>query len=64
MDTEINTNNILGHIVGLNNYTKIDFFNIWNKTILSKKVIIIDLDKITDKIVYDETMDLLSRKFE
>jgi len=63
MDTEINTNIIIGHISGLSEINKDKFIDKIKNSVLGNKVNIIDLDKITNKITTDEQMGLLYNKF-
>lgn len=60
----IDTINIIGHIVGISTYNHNNFLNLWNRSSISKKCIIIDLNKITEKIINDEKMNLLYIKYE
>jgi hypothetical protein len=64
MLSEINNENIIGHIAGLTSFNKIDFINRLKKTSLYDKVNIIDLDNITNKIINDKNMGLLYFKYE
>lgn len=64
MDTEINRNCIMGHISGLNDNSKNELIAIFNKSILSKYINIIDVDVITSKIIEDKNMEKLFAKFE
>ena len=63
MDTEINSENIIGHIVGLSEINKDKFLNLIKKSVLDGKVNILDLDKITNKIIIDKQMGLLYEKY-
>jgi hypothetical protein len=63
MDTEINTQIIIGHIAGLSEINKDNFINMIKNSVLGGKVNIIDLDKITNKITNDEQMGLLYNKY-
>ena len=61
---DIDTENIIGHIVGISTYDKINFIKLWEKSILYNEVYIIDLNIITEKILNDEKMGLLYNKYE
>lgn len=54
--------NILCHIVGLNDDIKIKIINILNGKDFNLKII--DLDQITQKIINDKTMNLMYNKYE
>lgn len=64
MNTEINQNNIIGHIAGLTDTIKDELYNSLKKSYLNKLIEIIDVDTITTKIIEDNNMELLFSKFE
>lgn len=64
MESEINKQNIIGHIGGLSAINKSEFYILWKKTNIHEKINIIDLDNITDKIINDKNMGLLFYKYE
>ena len=55
-----NINNIICHIMGLNPITKKIFINSLNK----QKYYIMDLDNINDKILKDNEMDKMFKKYD
>jgi len=63
MDTEINTDNIIGHIAGLSEINKKNIVDMILNSSIGDKICIIDLDKITNKITSDENMGLLYNKY-
>ncbi len=64
MDTEINQNTIIGHIAGLTDHTKHDFYSIIKKSDLLSFIDIIDVDIITSKIIEDVNMEKIFAKYE
>jgi len=64
MDTEINQNTIIGHVAGLTEHTKNDFFTFISKSQLINMIEIVDVDQITTKIIEDVNMEKLFGKFE
>ena len=60
----MNTKNIIGHISGLTELSKQFLFSLYNKSILSKNIDIVDVDKITNKIIDDSNMTMLFTKYE
>ena len=55
-------NNVLCHIVGMNDQLKDYFLNILNKR--KKYIIVCDIDEITKKIINDNIMNTLYNKYE
>jgi len=64
MDTEINQKVILAHIVGINDHNKEELIKILNNSRLLSKLLIIDVDIISTKIIEEKNMILLLNKFE
>lgn len=64
MESEINYNNIFGHVAGLTEQSKLDFINILHKSSIYNKIEIIDIDKLTNKIIEDNNMEILFTKYE
>ena len=64
MDTEINLNYILAHIVGINDHNKQHFTQIFNSSKILKNILLIDVDIISTKINDDDNMKNLLNKFE
>ena len=64
MNSDINQNNILAHIVGLNDYNKSDFIQKMKLSKILNNIYIIDVDIITKNIVEETNMAILFKKFE
>lgn len=63
MDTEINQQSIYAHIAGLTEPNKVEFYNLFKKSHLNKFIDILDVDLITTKIIEDNNMDKLFKKY-
>lgn len=62
MDTDIIQNKIFAHIVGINDYNKDEFIKLINSSKILSKILIIDIDKISEKIMEEKNMNLLLNK--
>ena len=59
MDTEINQNVIIAHIVGINDHNKDELINYIKSSNILSKILIIDVDIITKRIIEEKNMIIL-----